>query len=65
MYPLEHISLYRRRAAEMEILAAETKFPRMRESYLHLADEWNLLAEGLERQARRIEEPGAQAPFRG
>ena len=65
MYPLEHICLYRKRAAEMEMLAAETKFPRMRESYLHLADEWNLLAEGLERQARRVGEPGAEAALPG
>ena len=64
MYPLEHISLYRQRASEMEMLAAATKFPRMRESYLHLADEWNLLAEGLEQQTRRVHEPGAQAPLR-
>jgi hypothetical protein len=52
MSSFEHISLYRKRAAEMEMLAAETRFPRMRESYLRLAEEWNLLAESLERQAR-------------
>ncbi len=51
MWRFEQISLYRKRAAEMEMLAAETKFPSMRSSYLHLAEEWNLLADGLERQA--------------
>lgn len=52
MSSFEHIGLYRKRAAEMEMLAAETRFPGMRDSYLRLADEWNLLAESLERQAR-------------
>ncbi len=52
MSPLDHIAVYRKRAAEMEMLAAETKFPRMRESYLRLAEEWTLLADSLERQAR-------------
>jgi hypothetical protein len=47
----DQINLYRKRAAEMEMLAAETKFPSMRASYLHLADEWGLLADSLQRQA--------------
>ncbi len=51
MSALDQISVYRKRAAEMELLAAETKFPRMRESYLRLADQWNLLADSLERGA--------------
>lgn len=51
MSTYEHISVYRKRAAEMEMLAAETRFPRMRDAYLHLAEEWNLLADSLERQA--------------
>ncbi len=52
MNRLDHINLYRKRAAEMEMLAAETRFAGMRDSYLHLAEEWNLLADSLERQAR-------------
>ena len=51
MSALGQISVYRKRAAEMELLAAETRFPRMRESYLRLADQWNLLADSLERRA--------------
>ncbi len=57
MSPLDHIAVYRKRAADMEMLAAETKFPQMRESYLHLAEEWILLADSLERQARRAGGP--------
>ena len=60
MSPLDHIAVYRKRAAEMEMLAAETKFPRMSESYLRLAEEWNLLADSLERQARRAGGPLAE-----
>ncbi len=59
----DHVSLYRKRAAEMELLAAETKFPRMRESYLRLADQWNLLADSLRRREgpdELPEEDGAQ-----
>ncbi len=59
----DHVSLYRKRAAEMELLAAETKFPRMRESYLRLADQWNLLADSLRRREgpdELAEEDGAQ-----
>ena len=41
------------------MLAAETKFPRMRESYLRLAEEWNLLADSLEQKIRRAEGPEA------
>jgi len=52
MSRFDQITLYRKRAAEMEMLATETKFPAMRESYLRLAEEWNLLADSLERQAR-------------
>ncbi len=52
MTRLDHINLYRKRAAEMESLAAETRFPSMRGSYLRLAEEWTLLADSLERQAR-------------
>ncbi len=51
MSRLDHINLYRKRASEMEMLAAETRFDQMRASYLHLAEEWNLLADSLERQA--------------
>jgi hypothetical protein len=47
------IDIYRRRAAEMELLAAETKFAQMRRSYLRLAEEWILLADSLEDQLRR------------
>ena len=50
---LQQIGIYRRRAAEMEMLAAETKFAQMRQSYLRLAEEWNLLADSLEDQFRR------------
>ena len=60
MARLNHIDLYRKRAAEMESLAAETRFAGMRGSYLRLAEEWNLLADSLERQARAAgEEPTA------
>jgi hypothetical protein len=52
---LQQIDLYRRRAAEMEMLAAETKFGQMRQSYLRLAEEWILLADSLEDQLRRAE----------
>lgn len=65
MMRLDQISLYRKRAAEMEMLAAETRFSAMRASYLRLADEWNLLADSLERQARAsgLRLPGAaEAP---
>ena len=51
MSRIDHINLYRKRAAEMEMLAAETKFVQMRESYLRLATEWDMLADSLERQA--------------
>ena len=51
MSRIDHINLYRKRASEMEMLAAETKFDQMRASYLRLAEEWNLLAASLERQA--------------
>jgi hypothetical protein len=66
MSRFDHIGLYRKRAAEMEMLAAETKFPPMRASYLRLAEEWNLLADSLERQAqasgvRPPERPGRDA----
>ena len=33
-------------------MAAESRFAGMRSSYLRLAEEWNLLADSLERQAR-------------
>ncbi len=65
MSHVDHIALYRKRAAEMEMLAVETRFPRMSQSYLRLAEEWNLLADSLERQARASglgpSEPRAQA----
>ncbi|HEY5409742.1 MAG TPA: hypothetical protein VIJ94_03340 [Caulobacteraceae bacterium] len=51
MSRIDHINLYRKRASEMEMLAAETKFAQMRDSYLRLAEEWDLLADSLERQA--------------
>ena len=60
----EHISLYRKRAADMEMLAAETRFGQMRESYLRLATEWNLLADSLEDQARRTGVRPPDALFR-
>jgi hypothetical protein len=50
---LHQIGIYRRRAAEMEMLAAETKFAQMQQSYLRLAEEWTLLADSLEDQMRR------------
>ncbi len=53
MPALDSIATYRKRAAEMEMLAAETRFPRMREAYLRMAEEWSLLAESLDRQTRR------------
>jgi len=64
MSHFDHISLYRKRAAEMEMLAAETKFPPMRTSYLRLAEEWNLLAESLERQARASGVASPERPCR-
>ncbi len=51
MTRLDHIDLYRKRAAELESLAAETRFEGMRGAYIHLAEEWSLLADSLERQA--------------
>ncbi len=60
MSALDHVDLYRKRAAEMEMLAAETKFPRMRESYLRLAEQWNLLADSLERRAAAGGEDGSE-----
>ena len=51
MTRLDHIDLYRKRASELESLAAETRFEGMRGAYRHLAEEWNLLADSLERQA--------------
>ena len=51
--PLQQIEVYRRRAAEMELLAAESRFAQMQQSYLRLAEEWRLLADSLEDQLRR------------
>jgi hypothetical protein len=66
MSQADHIRLYRKRAAEMEMLAAETQFPRISQSYLRLAEEWNLLADSLERQARAsgLEPPAPRAQVR-
>ncbi len=62
MTRLDQIDLYRKRAAEMEMLATQTKFPSMRASYMRLADEWNLLADSLHRQALSAGMRLAQGP---
>ena len=51
--PFQQIEVYRKRAAEMELLAAETRFAAMQQSYLRLAEEWRMLADSLEDQLRR------------
>ena len=45
--------VYRRRAAELEELAARTRIPSSREQYLRLAEEWRHLADSSEALAER------------
>ncbi len=46
-------SQYRRRASELEELAARTRIPASREHYLRLAEEWRHLAESTEAMSER------------
>lgn len=48
------VDLYHKRAAELELLAAETKLTHMREYYLRLAGEWRMLAASHEKQLSRF-----------
>lgn len=48
-----HCETYRRRAAELEELAACTRIPSSREHYLKLAEEWRNLADSTEAMSAR------------
>ena len=49
----QHCQTYRRRAAELEELAARTQIPSSREHYLKLAEEWRHLADSTEAMSER------------
>ena len=50
---LQQSVMYRRRAAELEELAAQTDAPSSREQILKLAEEWRRLAESTEAMSER------------
>ena len=50
---VHHCETYRRRAAELEALAARAQIPSSREQYLKLAEEWRHLADSTEAMAER------------
>jgi hypothetical protein len=52
-HAVQHCEVYRRRAAELEELAARTRIPSSREHYLRLAEEWRHLADSTEAMSER------------